>query len=128
MTAVVTKRFLLMITSVIGSGTNHQSKWGGVAGQRCWIYGSATVRNQRSAAHTRSQRRRMGSMAYLAFWLILVGGKAALMYGVWRLAKAQARSPWPPLIASIFCASIVFLALFLTEHEEQLASPQNSNW
>jgi hypothetical protein len=48
-------------------------------------------------------------MAYLEFWLILVGGKAALMYGVWRLAKAQGRSPWPPLIATIFCASIVFL-------------------
>jgi hypothetical protein len=52
-------------------------------------------------------------MAYLAFWLVLVGGKAALVYGVWRLAKAQGRSPWLPLIASILCASIVFLALFL---------------
>jgi hypothetical protein len=69
-------------------------------------------------------------MAYLAFWLMLVGGKAALMYGVWRLAKAQGRSPWTPLIASIFCAGIVFLALFLkgrAEHPEQLTSPQNSN-
>ena len=68
-------------------------------------------------------------MAYLAFWLILVGGKAALMYGVWRLAKAQGRSPWPPLIANMFCASVVFFALFIkgrAEHAEYLTSPQNS--
>ena len=52
-------------------------------------------------------------MAYLAFWLILVGGKAALMYGVWRHAKTQGISPWPPFISSIFCASIVFFALFI---------------
>jgi hypothetical protein len=53
------------------------------------------------------------SMAYIAFYLLLVGGKAALMYGVWRTAKSQGRSPWPPFIASIFCASIVFLALLI---------------
>jgi hypothetical protein len=62
-------------------------------------------------------------MAYIAFYLILVGGKAALMYGVWRLAKSQGRSPWPPVIASIFCASIVFLALFIKGRAERLTSP-----
>ncbi|PYV45495.1 MAG: hypothetical protein DMG94_12045 [Acidobacteria bacterium] len=69
-------------------------------------------------------------MAYLVFWLILVGGKAALMYGVWRFAKSQGRSPWPPFIASIFCASIVFFALFIkgrAELADHLTSPQNSN-
>jgi hypothetical protein len=59
-------------------------------------------------------------MAYLAFWLILVGGKVAFMYGVWRLAKAQGRSLGPPLIASIFCASIVFFALFIKGRAEHL--------
>jgi hypothetical protein len=52
-------------------------------------------------------------MAYIAFYLVLVGGKAALMYGIWRLAESQGRPPWPPLIASIFCASIVFFALLI---------------
>jgi hypothetical protein len=66
-------------------------------------------------------------MAYLAFWLILVGAKTALMFGVWRLAKTQGRSPWPPLIASIFCASIVFFALLIKGRAERLSSPQNSN-
>jgi hypothetical protein len=61
-------------------------------------------------------------MAYLVFWLILVGSKAALMYGVWRLAKAQGRSPWTPFIASIFCASIVFLALFIKGRAEHSTS------
>jgi len=77
--------------------------------------------------HTRNQQRRIGHVAYLAFWLILVGGKAALMYGVLRLARAQGRSPWLPFIASIFCASIVFFALFIKGRAEHLTSPQNSN-
>jgi len=58
-------------------------------------------------------------MAYIALYIILVGSKAMLMYGVWRLAKLQGRSPWPPSIASIFCASIVFLALFFKGHAER---------
>ncbi|PYQ41767.1 MAG: hypothetical protein DMG99_10410 [Acidobacteria bacterium] len=62
-------------------------------------------------------------MAYLAFYLILVCGKAGLMYGVWRLAKSQGRSPWAPLIASIFCASIVFFALFIRGRAEHSTSP-----
>lgn len=66
-------------------------------------------------------------MAYLAFWLILVGGKVAFMYGVWGLAKAQGRSPWPPFVASIFCASIVFFALFIKGRAEHPTSLQNSN-
>jgi hypothetical protein len=78
-------------------------------------------------ANGSGQRPRIGSVAYLALWLIVVGGKAALMYGVWRLAKAQGRSPWPPFVASIFCASIVFLALLIKGRAEHLTSPQNSN-
>jgi len=66
-------------------------------------------------------------MSYIAFYFILVSGKAALMFGVWRLAKSQGRSPGPPLIASIFCASIVFFALFIKGRAEHLASPPNSN-
>jgi len=62
-------------------------------------------------------------MAYIALYLILVGGKAAFMYGVWRLAKSQGRSPWPPLIASIFCASIVFFALLIKGRAEHFTSP-----
>jgi hypothetical protein len=62
-------------------------------------------------------------MGYLAFYLILVGGKVALMYGIWKLAKSQGRSPWPPLIASIFCASIVFVALFIKGRAEYSESP-----
>jgi hypothetical protein len=58
-------------------------------------------------------------MGYLIFYLILVGGKVALMHGVWKLAKAQRRSPWGPLIASIFCASVVFIALFIKGRAEQ---------
>jgi hypothetical protein len=58
-------------------------------------------------------------VVYIAFYLILVGGKAALMCGVWGLAKSQGRSPWPPLIASIFCASIVFFALFIKGRAER---------
>jgi hypothetical protein len=42
-------------------------------------------------------------MAYLAFWLILVGGKAALMYGVWRLAKG----PREIALGSIHCKHIL---------------------
>jgi|GEM_PF-5425197 len=64
-------------------------------------------------------------MAYIALYIILVGSKAALMYGVWRLAKLQGRSPWPPFIASIFCASIVFLALFFKGHAERSRAPLN---
>jgi hypothetical protein len=66
-------------------------------------------------------------MAYLAFWLILVGGKAALMYGVWRLAKAQGNSPWAPFIASICCASIVFFALFIKGRAESTGATEISN-
>lgn len=62
-------------------------------------------------------------MVYIAFYLILVGGKVALMYAVWRLAKSQERSPWPPFIASIFCASIVFFALFIKGRAEHSTSP-----
>ena len=62
-------------------------------------------------------------MAYLVFYLILVGGKAALMYGVWRLAKSQGRSPWPPLMVSILCASILFFALFIKGRAERSTSP-----
>jgi hypothetical protein len=58
-------------------------------------------------------------MAYIAFYLILVGGKVAFMYGVWRLAKSRGRSPWPPLVVSIFCASVVFLALFIKGRAER---------
>lgn len=71
-------------------------------------------------------RLNMAGMAYVAFWLFLVCGKLALMYGVWRLAKIQGRSPWLPFIASIFCASIVFLALFIkgrTERTEAIGEP-----
>jgi len=66
-------------------------------------------------------------MVYIAFYLILVGGKAALMYGVWRLAKSQGRSPWPPLFASLFCASIVFFALFVKGRAEHVTSPTSFN-
>ncbi len=62
-------------------------------------------------------------MAYIALYLILVSGKAALVYGVWRLAKSQGRSSWPPLIASIFCASIVFFALFIKGRAEHSTIP-----
>ena len=58
-------------------------------------------------------------LGYLSLYLILVSGKAALMYGVWRLAKLQGRSAWPPLIASTLCASIVFLALFIKGRAER---------
>jgi hypothetical protein len=58
-------------------------------------------------------------MGYLVFYLVLVGGKAALMYGVWNLAKAQRRSPWAPLIASLFCASVVFIALYIRGRAER---------
>ncbi len=61
-------------------------------------------------------------MAYLAFYLIFVGGKAAFMYGVWRLAKSQGRSPWFPLTVSIFFASIVFVALFVKGRAESCTS------
>jgi len=63
-------------------------------------------------------------MAYLAFWLILVGGKAALMYGVWRLVRGHGRSSWLPFSASIFCATIVFFALFIKGPAEHLTSPR----
>ena len=66
-------------------------------------------------------------MAYIALYLILVSGKVALMYGVWRLAKSQGRSLWPPLIASIFCASIVFFALFIKGARNALRVPSNSS-
>ena len=69
------------------------------------------------------KRESMAGMAYIAFYLILVGGKVAFMYGVWRLAKSQGRSPWFPLIASIFCASIVFFALFIKGRAEPSAIP-----
>ena len=59
-------------------------------------------------------------MAYLVFWLILVSGKAAFMYGVWRLAKSQGRSPWAPLMLSILCASVVFFALLFKGRAERL--------
>jgi len=67
-------------------------------------------------------------MAYLVLWLILVSGKVAFMYGVWRLAKSQGRSPWLPLMLSILCASIVFFALLFKGRAERLyESSLNSN-
>ena len=62
-------------------------------------------------------------MAYLVSYLILVSGKAALMYGVWRLAKSQGKSPWPPLMVSIYCASIVFFALLIKGSAERSTNP-----
>jgi hypothetical protein len=64
-------------------------------------------------------------MAYIAFYVVLVGSKVVFMYWVWKLAKSQGRSPWPPLIASVFCASIVFLALFIKGRSERSLSHAN---
>ena len=52
-------------------------------------------------------------MTWIVLYVVFVGGKVALTYGIWKLAKAQGRSPWPCLAVSVFCASIVFLALLI---------------
>jgi hypothetical protein len=65
----------------------------------------------------------MAGMLDISLWLVFFGGKAAFMYGVWRLAKSQGRSPWAPLIASIFFASVVFFALLFKGRAERSAIP-----
>jgi hypothetical protein len=84
---------------------------------------SKTAFHEEAALQVIGEPENMANMAYLVFYLILVSGKAALMYGVWRLAKSQGRSPWPPLVASIFCASIVFFALFIKGRAEHSTNP-----
>jgi hypothetical protein len=53
----------------------------------------------------------------------LVALKIVLMRAVWRMAGEQGKSQWLCLIASLFAALIVFLALYVNGRERKLAQP-----
>jgi hypothetical protein len=49
--------------------------------------------------------------------VVLLALKIVLMCAVWKMAKAQGRSQWLCLAASVFAALIVFLALWMRGRE-----------
>jgi hypothetical protein len=60
----------------------------------------------------------------ISLFVVFLALKIVLMRAVWKMAKAQGRSQWLCLIASLLAALIVFLALWISgrerKHWEQL--------
>jgi small neutral amino acid transporter SnatA (MarC family) len=59
-------------------------------------------------------------VAVFTLAVALLAGKVFLMRAVWKMATEQGKSKWVCLIASAFCALIVFAALLLSGREAKL--------
>jgi steroid 5-alpha reductase family enzyme len=59
----------------------------------------------------------MDEVIGISVLVIFLALKIVLMRAVWKMAKAQGRSQWICLIASVFAALIVFLALWISGRE-----------
>lgn len=61
----------------------------------------------------------MDAVIGIAFVIGLLALKIFLMRAVWKMAGEQGRSQWLCLIASLFAALIVFLALWMSGRERK---------